>query len=134
MVLPFGGHNAYHRLIPHSQISTKWIPQDAIAPQAAEIRAGLADCRVYKVGHHGSLNATPRTLLRENFHTAHRPADQRLTTILSTMPGKHGSRGHGAGTEVPRQNLVDELKHSSDLADTRTATKAQFWVDRTIAL
>ena len=37
------------------------------APDAAKTRALLADVDVYKVGHHGSLNATPKKLLWEDF-------------------------------------------------------------------
>ena len=39
------------------------------APNSAAIRAELADTNLYKVGHHGSLNATPKTLWN---HFAHR--------------------------------------------------------------
>jgi len=84
------------------------------APDAARTRALLADVDVYKVGHHGSLNATPKQGLWETF----RKRDKGLQTLLSTMPGKHGnSRSH---TEVPRTTLLKELKDHSALQTTLT--------------
>lgn len=100
------------------------------APDAPAIRARLAACRLYKVGHHGSLNATPKTMLWQNFGTAARPEADKLITVLSTLGGKHGSKARG--TEVPRTTLVDALQQESKLIDTRTATKAQFWVETTL--
>ena len=82
------------------------------APDAAKTRALLAEVDVYKVGHHGSLNATPRQALWEKF----RKRNKGLRTLLSTMPGKHGSsRSH---TEVPRTTLLKELETRSSLQNT----------------
>ena len=45
----------------------------------------LADVEVYKVGHHGSLNATPRKLLWENFTKKGKSeALEQETTLLDT--------------------------------------------------
>ena len=62
----------------------------------------LRQTNVYKVGHHGSLNATPKTLWEEFAHkgSPDTPANKRLITVLSTLEGKHGSRDEH--TEVPR--------------------------------
>ena len=78
------------------------------APDAAATRARLAGVHVYKVGHHGSLNATPRSCCGRTSpaSTPPVPAD-RLVTLLSTRTGKHGSSARG--TEVPRNTLA----HSS---------------------
>ena len=80
----------------------------------------LKDVHFYKVGHHGSRNATPKTLWN-NF--AARSADQkkrgRLQTMVSTMKGKHGSKG--SHTEVPRSTLVKELMNLSDYVTTEEA-------------
>jgi hypothetical protein len=82
------------------------------APDAGKTRALLADVDVYKVGHHGSLNATPKKGLWEKF----RKRNKGLRTLLSTMPGKHGSsRSH---TEVPRSTLLQELEARSTLQNT----------------
>jgi len=84
------------------------------APDAPKTRALLAEVDVYKVGHHGSLNATPKKGLWEKF----RKRNKGLRTLLSTMPGKHGSsRSH---TEVPRSTLLTELETRSSLQNTMT--------------
>jgi hypothetical protein len=82
------------------------------APDAKKTQALLAAVDVYKVGHHGSLNATPKQGLWERFSKR----DKGLKTLLSTMPGKHGSsRSH---TEVPRSTLLKELETRSALQNT----------------
>jgi hypothetical protein len=82
------------------------------APNAAKTRALVAEVDVYKVGHHGSLNATPKQALWERF----RKRKKGLRTLLSTLPGKHGSsRSH---TEVPRKTLLQELEARSILQNT----------------
>jgi hypothetical protein len=77
----------------------------------------LADVDLYKVGHHGSLNATPKSLWK-GFRKRGSPArTDRLISVLSTMAGKHGSEGKK--TEVPRKTLVDELKHDTHFHSTQ---------------
>jgi len=83
------------------------------APDAAEVRDLLADVDVYKVGHHGSLNATPRTLLWERFK---KRKGRQLQTLLSTLPGKHGHTA--SNTEVPRRTLLERLETESHLLNT----------------
>nr|NLU60628.1 hypothetical protein [Pseudomonas sp. BIGb0427] len=56
-----------------------------------DIRALLADVDLYKVGHHGSLNATPKSLWGGFNKRGKAGTPQRLTSVLSTMPGKHGN-------------------------------------------
>ena len=77
----------------------------------------LKDVHFYKVGHHGSRNATPKTLWN-NFAT--RSADKkkrgRLQTMMSTMKGKHGQKTNH--TEVPRSTLVNELMNLSEYTTT----------------
>jgi hypothetical protein len=78
----------------------------------------LAALNLYKVGHHGSLNATPKTLWSLFKHKSHSLHDtHRLKTVVSTMPGKHGSTDRN--TEVPRRKLVEELKRDSDYFSTQ---------------
>jgi hypothetical protein len=87
-------------------------------------RALLADVDVYKVGHHGSLNATPKTLWGLFAKRGAAGAD-RLRTFLSTRAGKHGSSKRG--TEVPRKKLVEALEAESDLFSTQDLrTKNEF--------
>jgi len=83
------------------------------APDAAATRKLLADVDVYKVGHHGSLNATPRKALWEKFS---RRKNAELHTMLSTMPGKHGHAT--SNTEVPRRTLLTALAAESRLQNT----------------
>ncbi len=80
------------------------------------VRRWLEDVDVYKVGHHGSLNATPKTLWGLFRKRAPEPAPGRLATINSTMPGKHGDPRRG--TEVPRKKLVDALRAESEYFST----------------
>lgn len=73
-----------------------------------KIRAKLSGATVYKVGHHGSTNATPRRLWDSfRYRNAKR---QRLVTLLSTRKGKHEG--------VPRQSLVKALQEETNLAST----------------
>jgi hypothetical protein len=96
----------------------------------------LRDVDVYKVGHHGSLNATPKSLwaLFRNKRSA-RPAKSNkspLKTFMSTRPGKYGSRR--SGTEVPRTRLVEALKAESNLFSTEDLRGVnQFADQQTIA-
>ena len=103
------------------------------APDAAATRTRLAGVHVYKVGHHGSLNATPRKLLWENFARldAPVPAD-RMVTLLSTRTGKHGATARG--TEVPRTTLLKQLAERTALVDTQDIPAKEFFVDHEVAL
>src|SRR5262244_3382544 len=84
------------------------------AENAEKTRALLADVDVYKVGHHGSLNATPKKLLWENF--TKKGTAKRLRTLLSTLPGKHGKVA--SKTEVPRRPLLEALEQETTLLNT----------------
>ncbi|MGH8764421.1 MAG: MBL fold metallo-hydrolase [Burkholderiales bacterium] len=87
------------------------------APDAAQTRKRLASVDFYKVGHHGSRNATPKKLLWENFMNRGGPKGRRLKTALSTLPGKHGSSS--SKTEVPRSTLLHALEEETDLVTTQ---------------
>ncbi len=88
-----------------------------------DVRSLLKDVDVYKVGHHGSLNATPKQGLWERF--AKRGKKKGLVTLLSTEPGHHGKTRNK--TEVPRSTLVSALDTESRLLSTHLAklTKEQ---------
>jgi hypothetical protein len=84
----------------------------------ADVVAKLADVDLYKVGHHGSRNATPRDLWNGfGKRSANARSGDRLKTLLSTEAGKHGQESKH--TEVPRTTLVDELKHKSEFHSTQ---------------
>jgi beta-lactamase superfamily II metal-dependent hydrolase len=76
----------------------------------------LKDVNLYKVGHHGSLNATPKSLWKLFRNKGGNHTHDRLETLCSTKSGKHGSSK--LGTEVPRAVLLRELKTNSDFSST----------------
>jgi hypothetical protein len=80
------------------------------------IRKLLEDVNLYKVGHHGSLNATPKSLWNLFRLRSERPTIERLKTVNSTLPGIHGDARNG--TEVPRKKLVEALKRESEYITT----------------
>lgn len=96
------------------------------------ILALLEDVDIYKVGHHGSLNATPRTMWSAFSKRGAEEKPDRLTTLLSTMPGKHGSDDRN--TEVPRRTLVDELRKESNLFSTDEMPADQLFQEVTLGL
>jgi hypothetical protein len=77
------------------------------------VSASLRDVDFYKVGHHGSLNATPRTTLWNNFSRR----THGLGAAVSTLKGVHGGKD-GNPTEVPRQPLMTALKDEATLVTT----------------
>lgn len=70
---------------------------------------------LYKVGHHGSRNATPRTLF--NLWTEPATRARKMTALMSTKPGVFPGR-IGSGTEVPRQTLLTALRQRMTLCTT----------------
>jgi hypothetical protein len=99
------------------------------APNHKAIRERLAATNVYKVGHHGSLNATPKTLWNGFSHkqdAAHATAN-RLVSVMSTKSGKHGDARRG--TEVPRGPLREALEQFSEHFSTQRRTGKKPWVD-----
>jgi hypothetical protein len=97
------------------------------------VRDLLDDVDVYKVGHHGSLNATPKSLWNRFSKRGPRGKPGRMTSVLSTMAGKHGGK-HGSPTEVPRIPLVDALKADSDLHNTQDLPAMQLFEEIEIDL
>ncbi|MBM4779122.1 MAG: MBL fold metallo-hydrolase [Archangiaceae bacterium] len=85
----------------------------AYALSKPKVRALLEGVDLYKVGHHGSLNATPRTL----WGLFSKKKKKGLVTVLSTKTGKHGHAQ--SGTEVPRKTLLETLKKESELVSTQ---------------
>lgn len=65
---------------------------------------------LYKVGHHGSLNATPKSM----WALFKDQGKSNLTSLMSTLAGVHGEKN-----EVPRKKLVTELKEKSTLVSTQ---------------
>ena len=84
----------------------------------------LNDTTVYKVGHHGSRNATPKSLWN-NFKnkSADKNKPGRLKTIISTMEGKHGE---SEDTAVPLPKMVKEMKTHSHYHSTEEIEESFF--------
>ena len=95
------------------------------APNAAATRKLLAGVDFYKVGHHGSRNATPKQLLWEGFSKRGAIKEKRLRTMLSTLPGKHGTAAKH--TEVPRATLLAALQAETTLLNTNTLPKGDLF-------
>lgn len=89
-----------------------------VAKDGPATKRELAQTDVYKVGHHGSLNATPKASVWERFaKRGPKGKRKRLTTVLSTAEGYYGGKKR-ADTEVPRKPLVKALKADSDFHAT----------------
>ena len=84
----------------------------------ATLRNRLAAADLYKVGHHGSLNATPKTLWGWFAKRSKREGDDRLWSVISTRKGKHGQATRN--TEVPRRALVEALEAETRYITTET--------------
>ena len=84
--------------------------------QRARMLAKLKKVTFYKVGHHGSLNGTPKTVWNGFQKRSQSARRGRLITTLSTAPDVHGHPDRN--TEVPRHKLVTALGEKSDLIDT----------------
>ncbi|MBK7874298.1 MAG: hypothetical protein IPJ77_00830 [Planctomycetes bacterium] len=73
----------------------------------------LKDVRLYKVGHHGSLNATPKSLWNGFTRKSGGAGSGDLLSVCSTKANVHGTTN-----EVPRKKLVDELERRSEYRST----------------
>ena len=90
----------------------------------SEYASKLDEVDLYKVGHHGSLNATPRSMWARFSKKSDDEGNQgRLKTVMSTLPGKHGHEEDN--TEVPRLSLVAELKRESELHSTHEMAEGE---------
>ena len=80
-------------------------------------RSLLSGVTVYKVGHHGSLNATPKSLWTLLTSSSTGVGKASFKTLLSSRSGVHGGEDDRP-TEVPRGPLVDALKEQSQYTTT----------------
>lgn len=89
-----------------------------------EVKQKLASIDLYKVGHHGSRNATPRSL---HALWVDRPdALPPLTALMSTRPDVHGET---EATAVPRATLVTALEQVATLISTDDLDQGQPFVE-----
>jgi hypothetical protein len=76
----------------------------------------LTETTLYKVGHHGSRNATPKSLWESFEKRSDQPARiDRLRTVVSTMKGKHGET---PDTAVPLPKMVEVMQKESNYNST----------------
>jgi hypothetical protein len=101
-------------LFPGDAQFENWSYAITEAKDKAKIAKLVAAVDFYKVGHHGSLNATPKKWVWEAFS---KKKGRQLQTMVSTMAGKHGKIA--SETEVPRRTLVTALKAGSQLKNTQ---------------
>jgi hypothetical protein len=76
----------------------------------------LKDVALYKVGHHGSRNATPKELWNVFDKRKTNGKSGALKTMLSTTAGVYGRTEEG---KVPATNLLKVLKKESQLSNTQ---------------
>jgi hypothetical protein len=107
-------------LFPGDAQFENWSYAMTEAKDKATVAKLVADVDFYKVGHHGSLNATPREWVWEAFS---KKKGRKLQTMISTMAGKHGKTA--SKTEVPRRSLVNALKAGSRLKNTQDLKKKE---------
>lgn len=100
-----------------------------VAPDAKANLALLRKVDLYKVGHHGSRNATPRTLF--NLWNEPATARRKIVGLMSTKPGQHGAH---AETAVPRETLVNALRERMDFYSTDELPDNQDFVELTLDL
>lgn len=77
----------------------------------------LAKVDFYKVGHHGSRNATPKSLWGKFAKRGASGKKGRMTTVVSTMAGKYNKSVEG---EVPRATLIAALKSKTTFYSTQS--------------
>ena len=103
------------------------------APDKDDNLARLADVTVYKCGHHGSRNATPKTLWNNFAKRSPTASDDRLRTFVSTAEGKHGKTANKS--EVPRRTLMDAFREQSRLITTETVdANKELFVEEVLAV
>jgi hypothetical protein len=97
-----------------------------------EYQSLLKNVNLYKVGHHGSRNATPMDLWKHFNHRSKAKKANRLKSLMSTLAGKHG-HAHSK-TEVPRSALVRALANETDFFTTQQLSRGHFFHDTEVIL
>jgi Metallo-beta-lactamase superfamily len=111
----------YRLLFPGDAQIENWSYALDRAKRSATLRRRLASVNLYKVGHHGSLNATPKSLWSMLENRKSKSPTTALWSVISTRKGKHGKATRG--TEVPRTTLVKELEAETEYVTTEGTSK-----------
>jgi beta-lactamase superfamily II metal-dependent hydrolase len=90
-------------LFPGDAQIENWLYALQAHPEHARIWDDLGKLDLYKVGHHGSRNATPKRVYR---HWRDTPRGAPLLAVMSTMKDVYGESD---GTKVPNGRLVTAL-------------------------
>jgi hypothetical protein len=91
----------------------------------ATLRQALADVDLYKVGHHGSRNASPKRLLQQIWK-GRTKTNRPLTSVLCTKLDVYHHSDEG---EVPKPNLLTALRKLGPLHSTHTLPAGVWWFD-----
>lgn len=113
-------------LFPGDAQIENWEYALKFAPDKQKNLDAFRTLTLYKVGHHGSRNATPKTLFHEMAEQREQGTGQ-LSSVMSTMPGKHGKAENKS--EVPRATLVKALRKAGKLESTSDLAKAERFFD-----
>ncbi len=89
----------------------------------ARLASELSKVDLYKVGHHGSLNATPKRLTRHWEATA---APGQVVSLLTTRHGVFDKSAEGA---VPKQELIEGLGKLGPVHSTDELATDVWWMD-----
>lgn len=102
-------------LFPGDAQIENWQYALKMAKSDAKISKLLTETTLYKVGHHGSRNATPKSLWDGFEKKSKQEKNNRLRTVISTMEGKHGET---PDTAVPLPKMVTAMKAESTYTST----------------
>lgn len=87
------------------------------ADKDPELKDVLESTTLYKVGHHGSRNANPKSLWKDFKNRSKQETKKaRLNTVVSTMAGKHGE---SEDTAVPLDRMVMAMKAETNFSTLR---------------
>lgn len=88
------------------------------------LRKRLANVDLYKVGHHGSRNATPMRLY--DLWAGRTPKRRPLTSAMATMLDVYHNTDEG---EVPKPALIGALRELGELHSTHELPDLVWWFD-----
>ena len=88
----------------------------------------LAEVDLYKVGHHGSLNATPKTL----WEPLQEPRNQKPARPAADVDDGGQARQRGQQDRSPAAPLVEALKGETEFLTTQ-AFKEELYKDTRLA-
>jgi hypothetical protein len=113
-------------LFPGDAQIENWSYALGLAATRPKLKDLLSRVDLYKVGHHGSKNATPQSLWKLFKKRSKKDGTKRLISVLSTMRGKYA--------DVPKSSLVDALKaetkwFSTEQLDKKSVIAKEFSFD-----